>query len=259
MTPTVISSTSDLAPEDAEEAVISSAEDLPAEMLCQILQNIDKKSLTNSRLVCRTWRNTIDDGMLIKTLTFTIVDVKTFLGSQLANKVKSIRFIKPLKGTHKSLEEFFTKIGSTVEEIFLNFDVHKGNRKKVAQIKKGEKLIFAMILRFCTRLNSLTIKSEGNNYDFIKGCTDDPRNATVLNIIQSLSVIVLEKDLDDLSKLLLTLPNLRNLDLNCDEFLEDDVLFLRLDDNDTRKSSAENRFLGLVLDHLRKYNGKLQV
>lgn len=114
-----------------DDLVLSTAEKLPAEMFHKIFQNVDKKSLMNSRLVSTTWRNAIDDnGKLIKTLTFTIVDIKQFMDSNIASKVKSVRFIEALEGTEKSLEDFFKKIGPTVEEVISNFR-GMGDRKSV--------------------------------------------------------------------------------------------------------------------------------
>lgn len=211
---------------EQQEFAPSAAEKLPPEMFYKIFQKLDKKSLMNSREVCTTWRNAIDnDPKLLQLFTFIIVDIEEFLDSQLASKVKSVRFIQSLKGTEKALEEFFTKIGSTAEEVFLDFKIQRPcSSICMVQTSKTEterrKLMLSMVLQFCLKLKSLTITSEDNNYDFLENCGADPRNYLGLSLVQRLSVNVRAQPayLGDLRKLVLNLPNLHYLDFNCSDF-----------------------------------------
>lgn len=234
-----------------EDNVLSPAEQLPAEMFHQIFQNVDKKSLKNSREVCTTWRNAIDNNLkLFKSFTFTITDIKEFLGSHLASKVKSVRFTNALEGSTRQLKDFFIKIGSTVEEIYFNFGYEVGSLEEDDEKKRcaRQKLMFSMMLKFCTKLSSLRITSDDDNYDFMEGCAKDPANIVGLSMIQNLWLPVKQECVNHARELVLSLSNLRSLTLNCDDV-----------NNLWDEEFMQIFIIGTLLEHLKNYNGILKV
>lgn len=97
---------------------------LPQEILGLAFKNFEQESLLNCRLVCKSWKNAVDDhAFLMRRLTFNVYDWRSFLESTIIDKGRSVRIAIPWNVDVKSQAwlEFAMRLGQTVEEIKCDF------------------------------------------------------------------------------------------------------------------------------------------
>lgn len=219
------------------------AERIPAEMFFQIFKNYSCTTLKNCRLVCTTWRNTIDDNpKLIKEFTFDILDARTFLECTISTKVKSIQFRHALYNSEECLLSFFASIGTTVEEISI---CYPKDLSCTDQLEKRDRqlLMFKLMLECCYRLKSLKLSYHRYNH-FIPTHLSSKYTTTLFGI-KRLSIhakLGFDVHSPSLYAFILSLQNL--------SFIE----FYSYPEIGNSKTACQ-----ILWDYLKKYNGNLKV
>lgn len=194
------------------DSTLSVAEKLPEELFFEVFKEIiDAKTWKNCRSVCSTWRNAIDNTpKVMKSITIDVLDATTFLESDLATKARSIRFQFPLQNSKEFLEEFFTKIGSTVEKVVFSFREEFQDGTELDR----QKLMFTLLLRSSKKLKSLALGAEERKFLSTMELLIAGESFCFLSTIEHLSVNcdqISESQVKYVQDLVLSLTNIKHL------------------------------------------------
>lgn len=248
----------------------TTAEELPPEpeMYYKIYQYLKKKSLQGYYRISWAW---IRITYVKSSINIYNCTMKRFLEYNIDYPIKVTSF--RIKETLEEgfLGDLFTKIGKVAQYIYIDFGSTYDDRKLCTWEKyKRQKLIFSMVLKFCTKLKTLKIKNRSNDYYFIWEAADDKRHKLTLANIQNFSVTICSSNLAQVRKLVLNMPKLRSLSFNCkefglsstEEFIQGRILTYNPNDGGSFTTIEESKLeciADIIFDHSRKYNGKHKV
>lgn len=203
---------------------------LPEVVLKEILKNVsDQETMLECRLACAQWNNIIlDTSELSRKITFPVWHPKPFMDLDIVKKGKCKSIcLKFLPLDHVDTNIFMDVISNTVEKV--SFDLQNPSQQ-------DQNFLFKLILRRCTCLQELEVKNSDNkifrsisiaagrnqhdssdsdsesDLDF-PNITIEVASAMKLKILTVNVQQFTKCDSDGLSRFLLKLPNLEEINL----------------------------------------------